>query len=145
MSRPYIAIPIGDPAGIGPEIVIKALADPATAAAAKCVVVGDRGVMAQAMAMTKIPLRIRLITAPEEGEYEPGVLNLMDLKNIDPARFHYGQISAMCGQAAFDYIKTCITLAMAGKVAAVATTPINKEALKAAACPISATPRYSAR
>lgn len=132
MERPYIAIPLGDPAGIGPEIVLKTLADPETVAIAKCVIVGDAKVLKNAMTFPGIPtLEIKTITDPAEGDYSQGKLNLIDLDNIDMAKFPLGKVDGMCGKAAYEYIARSIELANAKKVAAVATTPVNKESFKA--------------
>lgn len=132
MERPYIAIPLGDPAGIGPEIVLKTLAEQEIVDIAKCVVVGDAKVLKNAMTFPGIPqLEIKVIHQPEEGDYSAGVLNLIDLDNIDMAKFPIGQVDGMCGKAAYEYIAKCIELANARKVAAVSTTPVNKESFKA--------------
>ena len=135
MNRPKIAVPIGDPAGVGPEITVMALADPALRDMADVIVIGDREVLEKAMAITGADLTIRCVQGPGEGDYRPGILNLIDLGGIDQASFSYGKVQAMCGKAAFSYIKKSIELAMAGRVDAVATTPINKEALRAAGVP----------
>lgn len=135
MKKPLIAVPMGDPAGVGPEIVAKAAADAAVFDVADLIVVGDWGVMEAAVDITHTDLEIHIVDGPEAGRYERGVLNLIDLKNVDLSKFEYGKVSAMCGQAAFDYIAESIKLANAGKVDAVSTTPINKEALKAAGVP----------
>ncbi len=126
---------MGDPAGVGPEIVAKAVADPALQDLARVIVVGDRGIMDQAITITGADLTIRSVDDPAQGSYEQGILNLVDLANIDLNNFQFGKVSAMCGQAAYDYIAKSIDLAMTGKVDAVSTTPINKEALKAAKIP----------
>lgn len=131
MNRPCIAIPSGDPAGIGPEIVAKALAKPEVVAAARCIVVGDKKVMEQAIRITGVNLHINVVKEPEEGSYEAGALNLIDLDHIDMTNFTFGKINGMCGKAAYEYIAESIRLANEGSVDAVATTPINKEALKA--------------
>lgn len=131
MERPYIAIPLGDPAGIGPEIVIKTLADKATQQSARIVVVGDSQVLKYAMGYPDIPtLEINVIEEPSQGRYEDGVINLIDLKNIDMARFKVGEVSGMCGKAAYEYIVKSIELANADAVAAVTTPPVNKESFK---------------
>lgn len=132
MDKPKIVIPIGDPAGIGPEITAKALAEPAVGDTARCIVVGDKKIMEQAIRITKADLTINTIAEPEEGCYEKGILNLIDLNNIDMSSFEFGKVSEMCGQAAYDYIVEAIRIANEGKADAVATTPINKESLKAA-------------
>lgn len=132
MDKPKIVIPIGDPAGIGPEITAKALAEPAVGDTARCIVVGDKKIMEQAIRITNADLTINTITDPNEGCYEKGILNLIDLNNIDMSSFEFGKVSEMCGQAAYDYIVEAIRIANEGKADAVATTPINKESLKAA-------------
>ncbi len=135
LETPLIAVPMGDPAGVGPEIVAKAAADPALHDLARVLVVGDKSIMDQAIAITGSSLTIHPVADPAEASYEKGILNLVDLANIDLNDFQFGQVSAMCGQAAYDYIAKSIDLALAGKVDAISTTPINKEALKAARIP----------
>ena len=85
--------------------------------------------------MTGANVKIHVIESADHAVFEPGIMNLMDLKNIDPFRFEYGKVSAMCGKAAYDYIARAIDLAMTGQADAVATTPINKESLRAAHVP----------
>lgn len=131
MKKPFIAVPIGDPAGIGPEIAAKALVDPIVEEGASCVIIGDKKVMAQAIEITGVSLEIKVITTPAEGDYRKGIMNLIDLDNIDMEQFEIGKIDGMCGKAAYEYIEKSIQLANSKEVAAVATTPINKEALKA--------------
>jgi 4-hydroxythreonine-4-phosphate dehydrogenase len=135
MSKPLIIIPIGDPAGIGPEIVAKALAEPRVTEAAVCIAVGDKKIMEQAIRITGADLRIKTVKGPEEGNFEKGILNLIDLDNVDMDQFAFGKVSGMCGRAAYEYIEESIRLANEGRADAVATTPINKEALRAADIP----------
>ena len=130
-----IAVPIGDPAGVGPEIVAKACAQEKVYAAADVVVIGDRQVMENAIRIVGADLKINVISSPSDGDYRPGILNLIDLDNIDLSKFRYGVVQAMCGKAAYAYIEKSIALAMDDEVDAVATTPINKEALHAAEVP----------
>lgn len=129
--RPFLAIPIGEPAGIGPEIVMKALTDPEVVANSKCVIIGDIQIVRYTLDFLGMQMKINLIESPEEGDYSPGIINLINISTIDMNKFVIGEISGMCGQAAFLYIKKSIELAMQKKVAAVVTPPINKEALKA--------------
>ena len=129
--RPLIAIPMGDPAGIGPEIVLKTVADEETQRTARCIVVGSRKVFEYAMNYPGSPrLEINVVKTPEDGKYDPGVLNLIDLDNIDMAQFRVGEVNGMCGRAAYEYIAKSIELANARIVDAVSTTPINKESLR---------------
>jgi len=131
MERSYIGIPMGDPAGIGPEIVVKALADNKVNEKAKAVVIGDKSTLEQAMVFCNLELEIKVIENVEDGDYRTGIINLIDMNNIDIKKLEIGKVQGMAGKAAFDYIKKTAELAMAGKIDAMATTPINKEALKA--------------
>jgi len=131
MNKPFIAVPIGDPAGVGPEIVVKSVASKEVFDVARTVVIGDAKVLANACEIMKVDLRINKIEKPEDGDYSEGVLNLIDLDNIDMDQFEFGKVNGICGKAAFEYIKKSIELANEGLVDAVATTPINKESLRA--------------
>ena len=135
MSKPVVAVPIGDPAGIGPEIVVKALASDVVKSCADCLIVGDKGVIDKAIAITGSQLKVHICSEVSGTDFSDGVLNLIDLDNIDSETFEYGKVQAACGQAAFEYIKYAVKLAMHSQVDAVATTPINKEALRAANVP----------
>lgn len=131
MLRPYIVIPMGDPAGIGPEITVKALASQEITECARCFVVGDAKVLEAAMEFPGMPtLEIRRIACPSEGVYEQGTLNVVDLAQMDMDDFEVGKISGKCGQAAYAYIEKSVEFCMNGQADAMATTPINKESLK---------------
>ena len=131
MKKTLIAIPLGDPAGIGPEIVARSIADKELFNVTDCIVIGDRKVMENAIRIMGEDLKVNVVADPAEGDYREGVLNLIDLDNIDMERFEFGRVDAMCGKAAFEYIEKSIQITMAGKADAVATTPINKESLRA--------------
>ena len=126
-----IAIPMGDPAGVGPEIVVKTAVSKEILDLCDLVVIGDKKVLEKATEICQVDLKIHTIKNVEEGKYEKGILNVIDLENVDMNTLKYGQIQGMCGKAAFEYIKKCVELAMEHKVDAIATTPINKESLKA--------------
>lgn len=131
MNRSYIGIPMGDPAGIGPEIVVKALADSNVNEKAKPVVIGNKSILEQAMVFCNLNLEIKVIENVEDGDYRTGIINLINMNNFDIEKLEIGKVQGIAGKAAFDYIKKTTELAMAGKIDAMATTPINKEALKA--------------
>lgn len=131
MQKSFIAVPIGDPAGVGPEIVAKSAASKEVSEVANCVIVGNREVMENAIKITGEDLKINVIEEVEEGDYREGILNLIHIDNMDMSQFAFGKVSGMCGKAAYDYIEKSIELANNGKVDAVATTPINKESLRA--------------
>ncbi len=135
MKREIIGIPMGDAAGIGPEIVVKAIASDIVNEVTKPVVIGERKTLEKAMRFCDLNLEVKEITDPSEGDYRKGIINLIDLKNINIEKLEIGKVQGMAGKAAFEYIKKSTELALAGKVAAIATTPINKESFKAGNVP----------
>jgi len=132
MSKMKIGITIGDPAGIGPEIVVKSLAKEKIREMGKLYVLGDREVIREAEKLTGVDLNINLIEDIDQDQYRENEINLIDLNNIELDQLQYGEVQAVAGQAAYEYIKKSIQLALAGKFDAVATAPINKKSLKAA-------------
>ncbi|MGI6668841.1 MAG: 4-hydroxythreonine-4-phosphate dehydrogenase PdxA [Acetivibrionales bacterium] len=132
MNRPIIAIPMGDPAGIGPEIVSKALASDELYSVCRPLVIGDGSVMRQAMKFCGLSLDINIAGNAGEGIYKPGTLDLVDMENVDIKTLRIGEVQAQGGKAAFEYIRKAVDMALAKDVDAIATTPINKESLKAA-------------
>ncbi|BDR60951.1 4-hydroxythreonine-4-phosphate dehydrogenase PdxA [Lactobacillus xylocopicola] len=132
MEREYIVITMGDPAGIGPEEVVKSLSKPEIHQNAKVLVVGDKRILENISKIVKSDIKINVINAPAEGDYRAGVLNLIDLDNIDMNTFEYGKVQAQCGQAAYEYIEKANDLCMHDGVAAMVTTTLNKEALQQA-------------
>ena len=133
--KPLIAVPIGDPAGIGPEIVAKALCEAEVFEKALCIVVGDRKIMENAMKITGSNMKLHVIQSPAEAVDNAELMNFIDLDNIDMSRFEFGKVNPMCGRAAYEYVEKSIQLANTHKVDAVTTTTINKEALKLAGVP----------
>ncbi len=134
-TRPIVGITLGDPAGIGPEIVVKALiASPNIYDEVRPLVIGARKAMERAMQQTAQSAELHEVNTPGEGSYQAGTIDLLNLDNV-PDDLVMGQIQASGGQAAFDYIKRSIELANAGEIDAVATAPIHKEALRAADIP----------
>lgn len=130
-EQPIIGITLGDPASIGPEIVVKALSNSDIYALCRPLVIGDEGVVKRALESTRLDLAVHTVQEPDEGRYEHGTIDLIDLGNVDLENLVWGQVQAQAGRAAFEYVVRAIELAMAGTIAAIATAPINKEALKA--------------
>ena len=135
MKRPIIGIPLGDPAGVGPEIVVKSLNHDELYELSRPVIVGDKATIEQAMRFCNINLAVNLIEDPKDGLYTKGTIDLIDLNNVDIKTLQIGKVQAQGGKAAFEYIKTVTDMALEKKVDAIATTPINKESLKAAKVP----------
>jgi len=130
--RYRIAITLGDAAGIGPEITVKALGHSQLYESCIPVVVGDRAPLEDALKFTKSNLQIREIEDPIDAEGKYGVIDLIDLHLLSPGDWTYNQVCVSSGEAAFQYIAKSISLAMKRKVSAVATGPINKEAINIA-------------
>jgi 4-hydroxythreonine-4-phosphate dehydrogenase len=128
-SRPTLALTLGDPAGIGPEIMAKALAEGSCYDVLTPVVVGDRGVLAQVIDGAGLDVEIRTVDAPGDARGERGTVDLIDLDNMGEVRF--GEIDAAHGRAALDWIEHACGLARDGAVEGIVTGPINKEAAKA--------------
>lgn len=135
MKKPYIGVPLGDPAGIGPEIVVKSIAKEATNEYCNVVVFGDKAVVEAAIKVCSEDMTVNVIQDAEEGIYNNKTINLVDLNNVEMDRFKPGQVNGMCGKAAFQYIEKSIEWALNKKVDAIATTPINKESFKAGQVP----------
>ena len=135
MDKPILVIPMGDAAGIGPEITVKALANKAVNEMAHLVVVGDGQVLKQALRYSQVELTINCINEPREGNFFPGVLNLIDLGNIELSQLKLGAVQAMTGKAAYEYIEVATRLCLAKKAQVLVTTAINKESLQAAKVP----------
>ncbi len=135
MSKPIIGVPIGDPAGIGPEIALKSLLDDRLFSVSNTVLIGDKAVLEEQIKLCDLPLKINVIDDVKKGNFTRGVVNLIEMKEIDIDKLEIGKVSGMCGKAAFNYIKKSVELAMNGDIDAIATTPINKESLNAGEVP----------
>lgn len=135
MTKPIILIPIGDVAGVGPEIVAKALAHPEIYDICRPVAVGELSCMQRAVEITGSKLGINCIGQVRQGAGQHGIIDLIDLGNINAAEIAFGQVQAAAGRAAYKFIEKSVELLKAGQGDALATTTINKEALKAAGVP----------
>jgi 4-hydroxythreonine-4-phosphate dehydrogenase len=127
-----IAITMGDAAGIGPEIIVKALERKDLRRNSLPIVIGDAGTMEQALSIAKSNLKIQPIAEVEQAQDDPGMIPVLDLKNIDLTRLKHGKVDPMPGKAAVEYIQKAVALAMEGKVGAIVTAPIHKEAINKA-------------
>jgi 4-hydroxythreonine-4-phosphate dehydrogenase len=130
--RPILGISAGDPAGIGPEITVKALLHPELYELCKPLVVCDAGIMKQIVALCGFKVKVNAITEPSDGIYQHGTVDVLDMKNVDPDKFQFNTVSEMNGKASFEYVAKVIELAMAGSIDATITGPIHKEAIQKA-------------
>ena len=131
-SLPLVAITLGDPAGTGPEIILKALASPDVRGLGRLLVVGDAATLERAQAYTGTLLEFNVVTDPAAGRFAAGVVDVLDLKNVDLSRLQLGRVDPLAGQAAYESICRATELALAGRVGAIVTSAINKAALNQA-------------
>ncbi|MCL2057491.1 MAG: 4-hydroxythreonine-4-phosphate dehydrogenase PdxA [Oscillospiraceae bacterium] len=129
LFKPVIGITMGDPAGIGSEIAVKALSGKNIYDRCVPIVIGDRVALADANAFCSAGLRLREITDVTQAKGEHGVLDYINLGFLAPGSFVYKKVQKLCGEASFQYIIRGIELALTGKLHAVVTGPINKEAI----------------
>lgn len=134
-ERPRLALMMGDPTGIGPELVVKGLADPRVRAACRPVVVGDVRVMARALALVKAPLELVAVTGVAQCGFEPDRLEVLDVPNADPGAIPLGRVDARAGKATLETLEVAVDLARAGEVAGVVFAPLNKQAMHEAGSP----------
>ncbi|NDL65125.1 D-threonate 4-phosphate dehydrogenase [Acerihabitans arboris] len=127
-----IAVTMGDPAGIGPEIIIKALAD-GELSGAPVVVVGCAQILRRILSLAITPpAELKIIDRPADAQFAPGVINVIDEPLQDPAALKAGLVQPQAGDLAYRCVKRATELAMAGEAQAIATAPLNKEALHSA-------------
>lgn len=131
-ARPLIALSQGDPAGVGPEIIVKALARPDLAALARVVVLGDEVVLGRAGRLLGSSLKINPVAEPEDGLFRPGVIDLIPCSSFGPAEHAFGASSPECGRAAYEAVVRGAGLCLAGRAEALCTAPLAKLSLRAA-------------
>lgn len=129
---PIIAITMGDPASIGPEIAVKALLKKEIYAICRPLITGDAKVFQQIIDILKLKAKVNAITKVADAKFELGTIDVYDLNNVDIKKLEFGKIDAMCGDASFQAVKKAIELAMAGEVNATVTGPINKKSINEA-------------
>jgi 4-phospho-D-threonate 3-dehydrogenase / 4-phospho-D-erythronate 3-dehydrogenase len=134
-ERPLIAITIGDPAGIGPEVVLKALYSQEIYSICSPVVIGDNSVLRAAIKFLNFPLALHQIKNVSETTGDYGTIDLIDLHNLDWNKIKIGQVSKECGKASMEYIDKALQLVLNHEVKAIVTAPINKEATLLAGYP----------
>jgi 4-hydroxythreonine-4-phosphate dehydrogenase len=127
-GRPVIAITMGDAAGIGPEVVVKALQSEELYRICRPVVIGQTGVMERAGVLVGGLAKLSRVSHPSEAKGRQSVIDIVDMGNLDTAKVIPGRLSAACGRAAMEYIAEAARLALRGDVGAIVTAPINKEA-----------------
>lgn len=131
-QRKKIAITMGDPAGIGAEIIVKALNHMEIYQECIPVVIGDRAAMADAIRFCNLPIELREVSDVVEAKGEFRKIDYVNLNYLQPDGWEYKKNSAACGEASFQYVIYAIKQAMENKVQAVVTAPISKESINMA-------------
>lgn len=134
MKKPILGITMGDPASVGPEITVKALANIEIYDRCRPLVIGDTQVMEKAVEIVgrQGQVAIHPVKTVEEALFQPGTIDVYDMGIVDIEKLEYGKVSEMGGEAAFQYVKKVIELAMAKEVDATVTNALNKEAINLA-------------
>ncbi|MFL6085617.1 MAG: 4-hydroxythreonine-4-phosphate dehydrogenase PdxA [Mycobacterium sp.] len=128
---PIVAVTMGDGAGIGPEVVVPALLDHTVLGLCNPIVIGDAKRLRQAAEIVGVTADIVAVESVSDANHAPGRINVIDL-DLLPEDLPWGKLSAVAGNAAYEYIRTASELAVRGEVQAICTAPLNKEALHAA-------------
>ncbi len=149
-TRPILGITMGDPHGIGPEVAVKALSNKDVYSLCRPLLIGDANVFKQAITFTRpgvagrsgtgLELKVRPVQSETDADpstllrtsFEPGQIDVLQPQGGCVQELKYGTISAQAGQAAFAAIEKAIELALGGRIDAVVTGPINKEAIRSA-------------
>ncbi len=131
-AKPILAVTMGDPAGTGPELIIKALARPELRAVCRPVMVGDARMLVEAAAIVCLNPEIRKISSPSAVSDDPGVIPVIDLDNVPHRGFERRKASPAGGHATYEYICRAVEFAKSGNMQAIVTSAINKAALHAA-------------
>jgi len=131
-GRPVVGVTMGDAAGVGPEIVAKALSLAEVYEICRPIVIGDAEVMKIAVKIADLSLSVNPVSKVEDCKFELGGIDVLDLENIDLGRLRMGRADAMCGKASLEYVEKAVELALNGVIHAIATAPISKEAVNKA-------------
>ena len=132
-NLPIVGITLGDPAGIGPEIALKALSESWVLGECRPLVVGDAALLTRALGFPGMPrLDIHPVKRVREAAFRPGTVDVLDMGVAEPSDIPVGKLSRAAGEAAFRYVEEVIRLALLGEVDATVTNPINKEAINLA-------------
>jgi 4-hydroxythreonine-4-phosphate dehydrogenase len=131
-TEPTIAITMGDAAGIGPEVVMKALSDVEIRSLCRPLVIGDLRALEAARRIAGVGPLLRAVSEDSQPGSEPSTVDILDLNNCNPADVPWAQISSLAGGAAVEAVERATELALSGRVAAIVTAPLNKAAMQAA-------------
>jgi 4-hydroxythreonine-4-phosphate dehydrogenase len=126
--KPILGITMGDAAGIGPEIIVKALAEKNIYDVARPVVFGDKKIMERAIGIIGTDLKCQAVQDPSQAGKTYGTIDIIDLDNL-PLDLPFAQVDGRAGKAAYEYIEKAVDYALKKEIHAIVTAPLNKEAL----------------
>jgi len=130
--KPKIGVTMGDAAGIGPEIIVKALSLREIYDICRPLVIGDAKVIKEGMKVAHVQLEINPIKEYSDARFEHGTIDILDLNNIRIEELEMGKPQAMAGKASVEYVKKAVEMALKGEIHAIVTAPISKEAINMA-------------
>ncbi|HLH73590.1 MAG TPA: 4-hydroxythreonine-4-phosphate dehydrogenase PdxA, partial [Chloroflexota bacterium] len=131
-ERPIIGLTMGDPAGIGPEIIVKAMNEPSLFEQCRPLAIGDLATFQRAIAQLGLSLAANSITRPADGQYHHGLIDVLQATTDDLTSIIPGQVQPAAGKAAAECVIKATQLALTGQIDAIATAPLNKDALNQA-------------
>lgn len=132
VSRPLLGITMGDPGGVGPEVCVRALDMPEIYSLCRPLIIGDSGIIGNAVNFCSLNLSVNSCQGPEDGLYRHGTLDVLDLQNLPLGDLRHKTVTPAQGKASFEYVDRAIALALAGDIDGTVTGPINKAAINAA-------------
>jgi 4-phospho-D-threonate 3-dehydrogenase / 4-phospho-D-erythronate 3-dehydrogenase len=135
VKQPILGVTMGDPAGVGPEIIARAAAEPVVRRDSRPVVIGAAETMEAAVTLVGAALTVHAVKRVADCRWADGTLEVLDLANVDMPTLPRAAVSAAAGRAAYDYVERAVGLAQAREIDGIITAPINKEALAAAGMP----------
>ena len=130
-TLPIVGITIGDVAGIGPEVVAKALQRPEIYTLCRPLVIGDARIFADPKFAAQCA-QVEAVTEVQAAEFAPGTITLLDMPLVNPDDVQMGALSPLAGDAAVQFVLKATALALRGEIDAIATAPLNKEAMQMA-------------
>jgi len=119
---------MGDPCGIGPEIIVKALGDAHIYEICSPLVIGDLKILNRAKQIVESSVQFKSVTSSEDGAFQLGTIDCLDM-DLLPANLPFGRVLAKAGDAAYRFVERATTLAIDRKIHAICTAPLSKEAL----------------
>ena len=128
-NKPIIGLTMGDAAGIGPEVIVMALLDERVRDICRPLVIGDTGIIRQALQIINRRATVRKIAEIGEAHFKKDVMEVIDLDNLDSGLIEKGKVNPLAGKAAFEYLQCAVSMALKKDIGAVVTAPLNKEAL----------------